>query len=138
MIIILKSFDRIRIALLLYIKTKPNGPVQSSFSTVPASRRNYSFPPFGNAKVESLFVFAKYILKNIKTHSLQLKKTINRLKPGFPPLRSGAQLEQIPTPRKTSTQIRSHNPDLLTTTNKRRGNAKHKNSRPHRKEENHS
>src|SRR5690606_22777827 len=63
MIIILKNFDRIRIALLLYIKTKPNGPVQSSFSTVPVSRRNYSLPSFGNAKVESFFVFAKYILK---------------------------------------------------------------------------
>src|SRR5690606_12516833 len=98
MIIMLKNFDRIRIALLLYIKTKPNGPVQSSFSTVPASRRNYSFPPFGNAKVESFFVFAKYILKNIKTHSLNLKKTINRLKPGFPPLRSGAKIDKFQHP----------------------------------------
>src|SRR5690606_38753792 len=66
-------------------------------------------------------VFAKYILKNIKTHSLNLKKTINRLKPGFPPLRSGAKIEQIPTPRKSSTQIKSHNPDILTNKNKRRG-----------------
>src|SRR5690606_38442437 len=122
MIIILKNFDRIRIALLLYIKTKPNGPVQSSFSTVPASRRNYSFPPFGNAKVESFFVFAKYILKKIKTHSLNLKKPhVNRLKPGFPPLRSGAKIEQIPTPRNSSTQIKSHNPDILTNKNQRRG-----------------
>src|SRR5690606_35425837 len=122
MIIILKNFDRIRIALLLYIKTKPNGPVQSSFSTVPASRRNYSFPSFGNAKVESFFVFAKYILKNIKTHSLNLKKPhVNRLKPGFPPLRSGAKIEQIPTPRNSSTQIKSHDPDILTNKNKIKG-----------------
>src|SRR5690606_12961218 len=123
MIIILKNFDRIRIALLLYIKTKPNGPVQSSFSTVPASRRNHSFPSFGNAKVESFFVFAKYILKKIKTHSLNLKKPhVNRLKPGCPPLRSGAKIEQIPTPRNSSTQIKSHNPDILTNKNQIKGN----------------
>src|SRR5690606_17988177 len=119
MIIILKNFDRIRIALLLYIKTKPNGPVQSSFSTVPVSRRNYSLPSFGNAKVESFFVFAKYILKNIKTNSLNLKKPhVNRLKPGFPPLRSGAKIEQIPTPRNSSTQIKSHNADNLNNKNR--------------------
>src|SRR5690606_24828442 len=115
MIIILKNFDRIRIALLLYIKTKPNGPVQSSFSTVPASRRNYSFPSFGNAKVESFFVFAKYIFKKYQnTVAKPQKPHVNRLKPGFPPLRSGAKIEQIPTPRNTSTQIKSHNPDILT------------------------
>src|SRR5690606_5462268 len=139
MIIILKNFDRIRIALLLYIKTKPNGPVQSSFSTVPASRRNYSLPPFGNAKVESFFVFAKYILKNIKTHSLNPKKPrVNRLKPGFPPLRNCAKIEQIPTPPNTSPQIQSHNPNIQTNKNKRRGNGKQKHSTPYRKEENHS
>src|SRR5690606_3245764 len=92
------------------------------FSTVPVSLRNYSFPSFGNAKVESFFVFAKYILKNIKTHSLNLKKPhVNRLKPGFPPLRSGAKIEQIPTPRNSSTQIKSHNPDILTNKNQRKG-----------------
>ena len=77
MIIILKNFDRIRIALLLYIKTKPNGPVNLRFSTVPASHRNYSFPSFGIAKVESFFVFAKYILKKIKTHSLNPKNPMS-------------------------------------------------------------
>src|SRR5690606_29736710 len=122
MIIILKNFDRIRIALLLYIKTKPNGPVQSSFSTVPASRRNHSFPPFGNAKVESFFVFAKYILKKINTHSLTLKHTCQSPKTMHPPLRSGAKIEQIPTPRNSSSQIKSHNPDILTNKIKGEGN----------------
>src|SRR5690606_1468401 len=94
----------------------------SSFSTVPASRRNHSFPPFGNAKVESLFVFAKYLLKKIKTHSLNLKNTCQSPKTRHPPLRSGAKIEQIPTPRNSSTQIKSHSPDIVTNKFKGEGN----------------
>src|SRR5690606_39320736 len=46
---------------------------------------------------------------------------VNRLKPGFPPLRSGAKIEQIQTPRNSSTQIKPYNPDILTNKNQRRG-----------------
>lgn len=126
MIIILKNFDRIRIALLLYIKTKPNGPVQSSFSTAPASRRNHSFPPIRECKGRKLFRIRKiYFKKDQNTFAKPQKPHVNRLKPGFPPLRSGAKIEQIPTPRNSSTQIKSHNPDILTNKNQRRGSGKH-------------
>src|SRR5690606_41018570 len=67
-------------------------------------------------------LFAKYILKKIKTHSLNLKNTCQSPKTRHPPLRSGAKIEQIPTPRNSSTQIKSHNPDILTNKNQMKGN----------------
>src|SRR5690606_7409129 len=139
MIIILKNFDRIRIALLLYIKTKPNGPVQSSFFNCPGIAPKPLVSHIRECKGRKLFRIRKiYFKKDQNTFAKPQKPHVNRLKPGFPPLRSGAKIEQIPTPRNSSTQIKSHNPDILTNKNQIKGNGKKKNSRPYRKEENHS
>src|SRR5690606_25413756 len=71
--------------------------------------------PIRECKGRQLFRIRKiYFKKDQNTFAKPQKPHVNRLKPGIPPLRSGAKIEQIPTPRNSSTQIKSHNPDILT------------------------
>src|SRR5690606_3245763 len=75
MIIILKNFDRIRIALLLYIKTKPNGPVQSSFFNCPGIAPKLLVSLVRECKGRKLFRIRKIYFKKHQNTFAKPQKT---------------------------------------------------------------